>query len=162
MQITADPGPRDLIDRVRAVEKEVLEDLSDFWEKRGAPAVATEFARVFATEGYGRWPALSPLYAAQKAIEAPFKTILRRSDRYFRAVTQKGVAGHFSVFEKDAMEWGVDLDDFQDAYPLRHETGRGVPARPVFALVEESANLEKDILDVLTEHFTDEIRKRFA
>ena len=161
MRLTVNPPIDELVDAIRDIEQNTLGDLTQFWDTTATQLVANEFALVFATEGFGKWPALNPVYAAFKAIEFPFKTILRRTDRYFKAVTDRGADGHFSRITADSLEWGVNLHQFEDAYPERHERGSGVPARPVFAFVAGSESLAEAVTEALFEHLVKEIRSKF-
>lgn len=128
---------------ITAVEKDVLDDLTEFWRVGAQPVVIQEIARIFATEGYGTWPPLSPAYARWKARRYPGKTILRRKDRYMQAATRKRYGNIFEV-HRDFMIWGVDLGwfaaQFGFPYPVAHERGgASLPARPVFELLENNS-----------------------
>jgi len=141
------PSLDDLQRFITGVEKNVLDDLREFWKEGAQPVVAQEIAKIFATEGYGRWPPLSPAYARQKAKRYPGKTILRRQDRYMQAATRKMYGNIFEV-HRDFMIWGVDLGwfaaQFGFPYPVVHERGSTksrLPARPVFELLENNSKL---------------------
>ena len=99
-----------------------------------APLVAGEIAEVFETEGRGEWPPLHPVYAAEKEITHPGKTILRREDNYIQAATSTSHPGNIARFSSSEMVWGVNGGYFEavygENYPERHEEGDGVPAAP--------------------------------
>ena len=126
-----------LIDRTRL--------FSDFI----APLIIGEIAEVFETEGRGEWPPLHPLYAAEKEITHPGKTILRREDNYIQAATSTSHPGNIARFGPSEMVWGVNGGYFEAAYgenyPEQHETGDGVPTRPVFDLILVGGRLDENI-----------------
>lgn len=152
LDITGTPSLELLKLAVERVEKNVLEDLKPFWDDVATKIVAKEIARIFATEGYGTWPALSPTYALWKNRVYPGRTILRLKNNYFRAATKKGDGGNIFVSDKDSMTWGVNLGYFRTEfgypYPVVHESGSAamnLPARPVFGLAETSGELMTDL-----------------
>ena len=123
------------------------------------PLVAGEIAEVFETEGRGEWPPLHPVYAAEKEITHPGKTILRRDDNYIQAATSTSHLGNIVQFTHRDMVWGVDGGYFEavygENYPERHETGEGLPARPVFDLITVGGRLDENI-EKLTEKWVRE------
>ena len=150
LKMTVTPTTDELKSWVNSWEKEVMGDLTPFWDKVAQPLVVEEIARVFATQGYGTWAPLSERYAYYKSRMFPGRTILRRRDSYFRAATRKGEG---NVFERneDKMEWGVDPAwfgaTFGFPYPVIHETsGKRMPARPVFALAANSQQLANNLV----------------
>lgn len=143
MTFESTPDTQQIIRWVNTVEDEILSDFTDFWRYYALPALKEEFARIFASEGYGTWPALAPSTVKQKAKSHPFKTILRANDAYFRAVTETNAPGNVYRNAPDEMEWGVDegyfTGRFGAPYPIFHELGTSkMPARPTFALAEKS------------------------
>lgn len=161
------PTTDELKDYVTTIEKVILKDLREFWKGWALPLVTEEIARIFATEGYGKWAQLSPVYAAQKAKSHPGKTILRREDNYFRAATQPNEPGNVSTFEKDYMEWGIDLGYFTSTYgfpyPVVHETGGvNMPRRSVFGLAEESDALQNNLVKGFADYLDKRIQKESA
>jgi len=84
------PTLEQLKDFVLTIETNVLNNLKPFWDGVASKLVAEEIARCFVTQGYGTWSPLSPKYAMLKSRIYPGKTILRRKDVYFRAVTRRG------------------------------------------------------------------------
>jgi hypothetical protein len=161
-----DPSIEQLKNWVKTVERAALEDLRPFWEKWATPIVIEELARIFATNGYGKWPPLSPGYAKYKARRYPGRTILRREDNYWRAATTKKHAGNVHIYGKDNMSWGIDLGWFASKfgfpYPAVHESGdtRGViPQRSVFKTAEESALLQTHLVFALNDYMRKVIRR---
>lgn len=158
---------------ITVVEKDVLDDLREFWDGWASPVIIEEIARIFVTEGYGSWPSLSPKYAAYKGKHYPGKTILRRTDAYFKAATRKKEAGNVFISKEDEMTWGIDLGYFASAfgfpYPAVHEDeNRGKstsPRRPVFALAGESVKLQNLLVvalqDYLNKKIESEVTKYF-
>ncbi len=150
---------------VEGLEREVLNDLTEFWEKWATPAVIEEIARIFATEGYGAWPPLSPKYQRWKARHYPGKRILRREDEYFRAATKRKGAGNLFRAEKDEMTFGVDLGYFATKfgfpYPaaLEKSSTAGMPARPVFETAEQSQVLKNNLVAALKNYLNKQIAK---
>ena len=150
-----------------AVEKEVLSDLTDFWDNHASPLVIDEMTRIFVTEGYGTWPALSPKYKARKDKYYQGKTILRRKDTYFQAVTRKDVQGNRYFRDTDKMVWGVDIGWFKSTYgfpyPVAHEFGTDkMPARPVFSTAAESERLQNELVEGLKNYLHKKISEEAA
>lgn len=133
-----------------------------------APLVAGEIAEVFETEGRGEWSPLSPEYEAEKEITHPGKTILRRDDNYIQAATSTSHPGNIARFSSSEMVWGVNGGYFEatygENYPEKHETGDGVPWRPVYDLILVGGRLDQNI-EKLTEKWTREeiaeVERRF-
>lgn len=148
--------------RLHAYLNQVEEKLTDYtrlWKDFIAPLVIGEIAEVFETEGRGEWPPLHPVYAAEKEITHPGKTILRRDDNYIQAATSTSHPGNIAHFGASEMIWGVDGGYFEavygENYPERHELGEGPPARPVFALLTVGGRLDENI-EKLTEKWVRE------
>jgi len=156
------PSTAELIQAIKTYERKTLDDLRPFWRTGGKDAVIEEMARLFVTEGNGTWAPLSGRYKAWKSKHYPGKTVLRRTDAYFRSVAWKreNTGGNYARFETDFMEWGVNEEWFASKfgypYPVAHEEGRGnLPKRPVFALAEQSVQLQNR----LTRSFTKWLHK---
>ena len=136
-----------------------LTDYTRLWSDFITPLVIGEIAEVFETEGRGEWPPLHPVYAAEKEITHPGKTILRRDDNYIQAATSTSHPGNIARFSPTEMVWGVDGGYFEavygENYPEKHETGDGVPTRPVFDLITVGGRLDENI-EKLTEKWARE------
>ena len=149
--------------RLQAYLNEVEGRLTDYtrlWSDFIAPLVAGEIAEVFDTEGRGEWPALHPVYAAEKEITHPGKTILRRDDNYIQAATSTRHPGNIARFSSSEMIWGIDGGYFEatygENYPEHHELGtERLPARPVFELITVGGRLDENI-EQLTEKWVRE------
>lgn len=166
ISMSFDPSTDQLKNWVKGIEKVALEDLRPFWEKWATPVIIEEMARIFATNGYGKWPPLSPKYAQYKARRWPGKTILRRDDNYWRAATKKRDAGNVHIYKKDSMSWGIDLGYFASKfgfpYPVVHEFGSKdgtIPERAVFKTAEESALLQVNLVFALNDYMRKVMRK---
>ena len=162
MKIT--PPLEQIIAWVEGLEREVLKNLTEFWDKWAIPAIIEELARIFATEGYGTWPPLSPRYERQKRRMYPGKRILRREDAFYRAVTKKGGAGNLTKITPTSLQYGVDLGYFGTKfgfpYPAVHEKGSDkTPARPVFVLAEQSRVLKENLVAALKNYLAKSIRR---
>jgi hypothetical protein len=171
--ISMSPDLSEVISAVKRVETEVLSDLTEFWEKYARKVVVQEIATIFATEGRGTWPNLSPEYAKWKARAYPGKTILRRTDMYFRASTRKGAKGNLYEADKDSMTWGVEPEVFESVtgapYPEYLERGvmgmgkrKGlfaIPARPVYYLASMSQILQNNLVVALKTHLERNVRR---
>lgn len=148
--------------RLQAYLNQLEKQLTNYtrlWSDFIAPLVAGEIAEVFETEGRGEWPPLHPVYAAEKEITHPGKTILRRDDNYIQAATSTSHPGNIAQFTHRDMVWGVDGGYFEavygENYPEKHEEGDGVPARPVFDLILVGGRLDENI-EKLTEKWARE------
>jgi len=153
-------------------EKNIMQDFRPFWEDYATPEVTEEIARIFATEGYGQWPQLSPKYAQWKRKHYPGKKMLRLTDAYFKASTQKGAGGNIAHYTKDYMEWGADLSYFESIagfpYPVVHEKpseGGRHPKRAVYELAEQSDALQNSLVETfgkwLDKRVREELKKVF-
>ena len=80
-------------------------------------------------------------------------------DNYIQAATSPSHPGNIAHFGPSEMVWGVDGGYFEAAYgenyPERHETGEGLPARPVFELITVGGRLGENI-EKLTEKWARE------
>ena len=135
IQIQTNPAFSDLADEMGEEDERLNSlDLKDL-----VPVIVDEVVRVFETEGYGQWPALSPAYKEWKAANYPGQPILRLMDKYFSAATQPGNPNNFIDLDDNRIEYGVDGLD----HPRYHEDGtsRLRTARPVFSLIEESEDV---------------------
>ncbi len=150
---------------IDGLEREVLNDLTEFWDDYATPALIEEIARIFATEGYGTWPPLSPQYERWKSKYYPGLRMLRRKGEYYRAATKRGDAGNVYERDKDSMTFGVDLGHFANAfsfpYPAALEKGSktGMPARPVFGTAEQSQVLANNLVAALKKYLDKTIMK---
>ena len=145
---------------VREVERRIT-NYTPFWNDFAAPLVYGETAEIFLTEGHGEWADLHPVYAAEKEITHPGKTILRRDDNYITAATS---ASHpASVLETSPTEMTIGVDGgwfdsrFGDNYPERHELGLGVPQRQVYGKLTETGELDANIARLLEKWHREEI-----
>jgi len=167
IEIDVKPSLDQLKQAIINVEKEVMQDLRSYWEDYATLAVIEEIARIFATEGYGQWPPLSPKYAAWKAKHYPGKSMLRLTDAYFKASTQRNAGGNIAHYTKDYMEWGADLGYFESLvgfpYPIVHEKGGSKhPQRAVYELAEQSETLQNALVDVLGKWLDKRVREELA
>lgn len=104
-----------------------LNDLRGVWEVFKGFFVATEkelFASQGGTGGAGRWPALSPGYAAWKAKHYPGAGILVRSGALRGEMTTPAI--YQAQPRSLVIGGGVDA-----SYGIYHQTGDGVPVRKV-------------------------------
>ena len=168
LKMEIDPPLERLKMAIELAEREVLNDLRDFYDKRARRLVAEEIARVFVTQGYGTWQPLSERYKLWKSQAYPGRTILRLKNRYFRASTMKGATGNLYWRSRTNMQWGIDLSAFRLAYefpyPIIHERGSDtgkLPKRPVFALAERSPMLHAKLKDSFTKWIHLEVNRRF-
>ena len=147
IDISTRPTEQQLKRWIRSVETEAMSDMNDFWNSKAVPIVAAEVGRVFVTQGFASWQALSPLYAARKEKVRPMATILRLTDKYFRAATRVGDSGNFVETGKTDMRYGINLSAFEVPYPLFHEEGTSkMPARPVWSTLAESPALSNKLV----------------
>ena len=147
MQITVRVRP-DLAQLASLFGQDVTEGFN--WGEL-VPVVANAAERIFRTEGKGQWAPLNPQYAAWKARFYPGAGILMRTGAYFEAATTPGGAYNVIEIDDNSLTYGVEGLD----YPVYHEEGRGVPARPVFALLENDADLEETATEALSQFITE-------
>lgn len=145
------------------MERKVLDDLVPYWHQVAMPAVKEEIARIFATEGYGTWPPLSPAYARLKAKRYPGRRMLRRKDAYFRAATKR-TGGNIFEANADQMIWGIDLGYFASRYgfpyPAAHEKGGpNLPQRAIFELLSVNKQLQDRLVTGLHKYLEKRIRE---
>ena len=95
---------------------------------------------------------MNPQYAAWKARNYPGKGILVRTGAYFEAATTPHGAYNVIEIDDNSLTYGVEGLD----YPSFHESGTNrLPARPVFALLENDADLEEAATEALSQFITD-------
>ena len=142
IQIQTNPAFSDLADEMGEIDERLNSlDLKDL-----IPVIVEEVVRVFESEGYGQWPALSPAYQAWKSANYPGQPILRLTDKYFSAASQPGSPNNFIESDDNRIEYGVDGLD----YPIYHEEGTSkAPPRPVFSLIEESEAFQQAVTQAL-------------
>ena len=144
MQITIQVSPSfaDLADNIGETDERLNSlDLNDL-----VPVIVAEVIRVFETEGYGQWAALSPEYRAWKEANYPGQPILRLTDKYFSAASQPGSPNNFIESDDNRIEYGVDGVE----YAGYHEYGTSkAPPRPVFSLLEESEAFQQAVTQAL-------------
>lgn len=120
-------------------------DLTPAFEKWGDD-VAEEVRLNFAAEGawFGSaWAALSPQYAAWKALHYPNKTILRRTDKLFDSLTERPMA--VERIGKQQAVFGTDVK-----YARYHQGGTvKMPSRP---FLELTAELQRKVNDRILDH----------
>lgn len=163
LSLDVTPTPDQLRRWIESFEQDVLNDLFPYWHQVAMPAVKEEIARIFATEGYGSWPPLSPAYARRKAKHYPGKRMLRRKDTYFRAATKRA-AGNIFEANADQMIWGIDLGYFASRfgfpYPIAHEKGGpNLPQRAIFELLSVNEHLQNRLVTGLHKYLQKRIRQ---
>lgn len=173
IEMDINPSLKQVKKFVEGIEREAIKDLKEFWDRWASPLVAEEMARIFATEGYGRWPPLSPKYAMWKQRHHPGRKMMRLKDLYFTAATRKKAPGNLYVSDKNDMTWGIDLGWFASAagfpYPAVHEAqSRGKstsPRRAVFETAVQSRELQNRMVvafkDYLQKQVIKETRRHF-
>ena len=139
---------------IRNIER-LSENLTDGfdWESL-APMVAEAAADVFASQGRGGWPQLSPAYARWKERNFPGKGILDLTGAYISAATQVGAPHNVITTTENSLTYGVEGLD----YPVFHESGTDrLPARPVFDLLAEDEDLSSNVKEALSEHINQKL-----
>ena len=150
VQIKTTPQLNILVRRIDLL----IENLTDGfdWESL-APMVAEAADRIFASEGRGGWPQLSPAYARWKERNFPGKGILDLTGAYISAATQVGAPHNVITTTENSLTYGVEGLD----YPVFHESGTDrLPARPVFDLLAE----DEDLAAAVTEEFNEFIDQK--
>lgn len=107
------------VDRTLARWEANAVDARPVWEVLADRFTVVE-TRQFSTQGAAggdAWPALSPRYAAWKAVHYPGKPILRRTDALFRSLTSGPAV---RVIEPHLLVVGSDVD-----YGGHHQRGDG-------------------------------------
>ena len=123
------------------------------WESL-APLIAEAADNIFASEGRGAWPQLSPAYARWKERNFPGKGILDLTGAYISAATQIGAPHNLIEVGPDHLTYGVEGLD----YPIFHESGTDrLPARPVFDLLAEDEDLSSNVKEALSEHINQKL-----
>jgi len=152
------PSTNEIKKWVNAVETKVLSNLTEFWELRAVPIVAQSVANIFVTEGVGTWAPLNPAYAARKSRTHPFKTILRRSDLYFKSSTDRKRSGNLFETTPKSMTYGINLSAFGKPYPIFHELGtKKMPARPVWSLLVKLPAFKLKLIVALRKYLKDKV-----
>lgn len=162
IKVKTNPSIEHLQSTLKKVEAEVFEDLREFWEKRAVKIVAQEVGRMFATEGLGAWAPLNSKYAARKAKVYPMRTILRLSNAFFKAATDRRSGANVFEFSKDKMTYGVNSSKFPAPYPLFHERGTSkMPARPIWSILGKSVVLKRNMVISLRLYLKQKVRETF-
>lgn len=131
------------VERANAKVLARLNNLKPFWDKQALPLLFQEFERMFETEGYGTWHPLSERYRARKAILYPNKTILRRTDVLYGALTRLNAIRNYYISHNNFMEFGLTGNV---EYARYHEYGtNNMPMRPIFSLIASYGQLKDKI-----------------
>lgn len=132
---------------VKNVPQELLENLIPLW-KRIQPVIKKSLLNTFATEGHGKWQALSKNYLKSKVKrESAYPTTkLKLTGKMWKAATEEDAEGHFSLLAKDHMQWGINLDEIP--YARRHDMGwMKTPQREFMRLFPEDMPLINEELE---------------
>lgn len=117
-------------------------------------AFKKEFDSKGSYHGQG-WPKLATSTLIAKKYEGFHQGILRRTDKYYKALTDKGknpdrrqkITAKGLRFELRPESF---RDDFGLVYPELHETGTDeIPARPIFSTLRESDKFRRRLVEVL-------------
>ena len=153
------PTDEELKKMLTLIERDVMSNLTTFWTK-AVPIIAAETARIFVTQGYGGWQALSPNYTKWKARVRPLVTILRLTDKYFKAATQKGDPGNLIKKTRKKLTYGIDISAFDPPYPIFLEEGTAkMPARPVWSNLASSNALREKLVIALRDWTSKKVQK---
>ena len=108
--------------------------------------IAEEVEQIFREEGgLGQWEDLNESYEAWKSRAYPGQTILRLTDRYYRAATKIGSPENYLELTNNVLEYAVD----GIPYVSYHEEGTDVlPARPVFLELAEDQTFQLGIFEI--------------
>jgi len=116
------------IDRIFEVTKKVATRKDDLY-RRILPIIRNNIHDHFARQSgpAGRWPRLSPSYAAWKSANFPGQPLLQLRHTLFLAATQTGAMGNITNITKRFLEFGVDLDKvpYAQVHDLGGRAGRG-------------------------------------
>lgn len=126
VNIQAIPSLRGIIQLTETIDREVLSDVSSFWELL-TPFLAKILKTRFESENQGRWAALSPRYKAWKNKHYPGRPILQLTQKLYHAATQKGAAGNICTETPTSLTWGVDEGTTPQAGYV--QSGRRAPSR---------------------------------
>jgi phage gpG-like protein len=140
LRFTATVVGQPAIDRAFTRLRARFDDFSQVFEKLGAD-VREILKQQFDAQGRPQpWVPLSPVYAAWKAQHYPGKTILRRTDRLYEALTRKGFTDNVSVIEPTQAFFGAEGLAGRIGY--YHQLGtRRMPQRRIFDLTEEDKRM---------------------
>jgi len=154
-QIKIEHNLDELIADIRILEQK-LADLSEFWQTFALPSLIAEVDQVFATEGYGVWDELNPIYEARKAIAYPGQPIMRLKDTLYESYTVENAPYSVQEIEPHSLMYGTDVP-----YAYFHEYGitppenwGELPQRSVIG--EMSPAIEDDLFHGL-ENYIDQL-----
>ncbi len=143
----ADAGEA-VLDRIAVAFERAGNELADFSKNvfpKLTPVFEAEMARQFDAEGggpSGAWRPLLPAYARWKEEHYPGKTILRRTDDIFTALTQSSSPLAARVFSGDHFNFGTQ----GVPYASHHQVS--LNARPIFDFSEDfESDLARAALD---------------
>ena len=109
-----------------------------------------EVKKVFETEGYGRWAKARKKRNPRLPLLIDTKKMIRASTAYTKA----------SSIEDNKLIYGLDLSDFAEEYPKKHEEGLGnVPKRSIWGLVANNDEFKQRVYKISQEWFSDKIEK---
>lgn len=119
------------IDRTLARFADNVSDAVPLWDKLANRFASVERRQFASQGGYGSggWPALSPAYAAWKAMHYPGKPILEREGDLKDSLTRRPFG--IEVLTPASMTVGSGID-----YGRYHQAGDGVPRRRPVELPE--------------------------
>ena len=125
--------------------REIVRDTDGFY-KRVSDVLRAAIMRQFSSKGayfHTPWPKLATSTLEQKKYSSYSLDILKRTEKYYKALTDKTSPDRIQKITEHGLEFGLDLDSFRDEYgliyPVLHETGTDeIPARPVFAKIRKS------------------------
>lgn len=116
------------LDRIFEVTKRAATRTDDLY-RRILPLIRNNIHDHFARQSgpAGRWPRLSPAYAAWKSANFPGQPLLQLRHTLFLAATQTGAMGNITQITKRFMEFGVDLNKvpYARVHDLGGRAGRG-------------------------------------
>ena len=159
IEFSQTPTDDELKKMLTLIERDVLSNLTTFWTK-AVPIIAAETARVFVTQGYGGWADLDPDYAKWKARVRPLVTILRLTDKYFKAATEKGAPGNLIKKTRKNLTYGIDISAFDPPYPIYLEVRtEKMPARPVWSKLAGSNALREKLVVALRDWTSKKVQK---
>ncbi len=129
-----------LLERLSVAFERAGDELADFFKYiELTPLFEAEMRRQFDAEGGGAsgpWDPLTPAYEKWKEKHFPGKTILRRSDDLFEALTNSASPLALRVTSSDSFNFGTDGVPYADVHQV------GQHARPIF---DFSTDFERDL-----------------